>query len=168
MELNEPISVVKNIGETRCKQLNKMGVETVNDLIEYFPRDYEDKSLFVNISDVVKGEVNTFKAKVSFNHEAHRVKGMVIVRASLSDATGSIDGVWFNQPYIKNSLVLGKEYVFSGKVTEKYNRIQVESPEFEIFNPNSLNNGRIVPVYTLPARLSQKVIRTVIRDALIR
>ena len=167
MELNEPISVVKNIGETRCKQLNKMGVETVNDLIEYFPRDYEDKSLFVNISDVVKGEVNTFKAKVSFNPEAHRVKGMVIVRARLSDATGSIDGVWFNQPYIKNSLVLGKEYVFSGKVTEKYNRIQVESPEFEIFNPNSLNNGRIVPVYTLPARLSQKVIRTVIRDALI-
>ena len=80
MELNEPISVVKNIGETRCKQLNKMGVETVNDLIEYFPRDYEDKSLFVNISDVVKGEVNTFKAKVSFNPEAHRVKGMVIVR----------------------------------------------------------------------------------------
>ena len=75
--------------------------------------------------------------------------------------------MWFNQPYIKNSLVLGKEYVFSGKVTEKYNRIQVESPEFEIFNPNSLNNGRIVPVYTLPARLSQKVIRTVIRDALI-
>lgn len=167
MELNEPISVVKNIGETRCKQLNKMGVETVNDLIEYFPRDYEDKSLFVNISDVVKGEVNTFKAKVSFNPEAHRVKGMVIVRARLSDATGSIDGVWFNQPYIKNLLVLGKEYVFSGKVTEKYNRIQVESPEFEIFNPNSLNNGRIVPVYTLPARLSQKVIRTVIRDALI-
>ena len=167
MELNEPISVVKNIGETRCKQLNKMGVETVNDLIEYFPRDYEDKSLFVNICDVVKGEVNTFKAKVSFNPEAHRVKGMVIVRARLSDATGSIDGVWFNQPYIKNSLVLGKEYVFSGKVTEKYNRIQVESPEFEIFNPNSLNNGRIVPVYTLPARLSQKVIRTVIRDALI-
>ena len=167
MELNEPISVVKNIGETRCKQLNKMGVETVNDLIEYFPRDYEDKSLFVNISDVVKGEVNTFKAKVSFNPEAHRVKGMVIVRARLSDATGSIDGVWFNQPYIKNSLVLEKEYVFSGKVTEKYNRIQVESPEFEIFNPNSLNNGRIVPVYTLPARLSQKVIRTVIRDALI-
>ena len=51
MELNEPISVVKNIGETRCKQLNKMGVETVNDLIEYFPRDHEDKSLFVNISD---------------------------------------------------------------------------------------------------------------------
>ena len=110
MELNEPISVVKNIGETRCKQLNKMGVETVNDLIEYFPRDYEDKSLFVNISDVVKGEVNTFKAKVSFNPEAHRVKGMVIVRARLSDATGSIDGVWFNQPYIKNSLVLEKEY----------------------------------------------------------
>jgi ATP-dependent DNA helicase RecG len=167
MELNEPISVVKNIGETRCKQLNKMGVETVNDLIEYFPRDYEDKSLFVNISDVVKGEVNTFKAKVSFNPEAHRVKGMVIVRARLSDATGSIDGVWFNQPYIKNSLVLGKEYVFSGKVTEKYNRIQIESPEFEVFNPNSLNNGRIVPVYTLPARLSQKVIRTVIRDALV-
>ena len=167
MELNEPISVVKNIGETRCKQLNKMGVETVNDLIEYFPRDYEDKSLFVNISDVVKGEVNTFKAKVSFNPEAHRVKGMVIVRARLSDATGNIDGVWFNQPYIKNSLVLGKEYVFSGKVTEKYNRIQIESPEFEIFNPNSLNNGRIVPVYTLPARLSQKVIRTVIRDALV-
>lgn len=166
MELKDTVEVVKNIGEARCKQLNKMGIETVNDLIEYFPRDYEDKSHFVSVSEVVKGEVNTFKAKVTFPPEAHRAKGMIIVRARLSDATGSIDGVWFNQPYIKNSLELGKEYVFSGKVTEKYNRIQVESPEFEFYNPNSLNIGRIVPVYTLPNRLSQKVIRTIIRDAL--
>lgn len=166
MRPKDSIDVVKNIGKTRAEQLNKLGIETVEDLIEYYPRDYEDRSQFVPISEIEIGMTNTIRGKVAVSPEARKIKSMTIVSARIKDKSGVIECVWFNQPYIKNQLIPGREYSFTGKVAEKYGRLQMESPDYEPVSDNSLNTGRIIPVYTVPKKLSQKIIRGCIKDAM--
>lgn len=166
MKPNDSINVVKNIGKTRAEQLNKLGIETVEDLIEYYPRDYEDRSQFVQISEIEAGMINTIRGRIAVAPEARRIKTMTIVSARISDRSGVIECVWFNQPYIKNQLTQGREYNFTGKVVEKYGRLQMESPDYEPVSDNSLNTGRIIPIYTVPKKMSQKIIRGCIKDAM--
>ncbi|MEI3162146.1 MAG: ATP-dependent DNA helicase RecG [Lachnospirales bacterium] len=166
MNSSDSIDVVKNIGKTRAEQLNKLGIETVEDLIEYYPRYYEDRSRFVPINEIEIGSVNTIRGRVLMSPEARRVRTITIVGVRIADGTGSIECVWFNQPYVKNQLIVGKEYTFTGKVIQKFGRIQMESPDYELVNADSLNTGRIVPVYTVPKKMSQKVIRGCIKDAM--
>ena len=166
MKLSDSVEVVKNIGKTRAEQLKKMGIETVEDLVEYYPRDYEDRSSYVPINEAEVGKVNTIKGRVQGKPEARRIRNMTIVNARINDGSGNIECVWFNQPYVKNQLTPGREYSFTGKIAEKFGRIQMESPDYEPVNENSLNTGRIVPVYRVPAKMSQKIIRGCIKDAM--
>lgn len=166
MKLSDSVEVVKNIGKTRAEQLKKMGIETVEDLVEYYPRDYEDRSSYVPINEAEAGKVNTIKGRVQGKPEARRIRNMTIVNARINDGSGNIECVWFNQPYVKNQLTPGREYSFTGKIAEKFGRVQMESPDYEPVNENSLNTGRIVPVYRVPAKMSQKIIRGCIKDAM--
>ncbi len=169
MNFNDNINTVKNIGETRTKQLNKLGIETVEDLVEYFPRDYKDRTSFIEIAEINEGDTVNIRAKVMVKPELSRIRALTIVKARLSDGSGIIEAVWFNQPYMRNSFAPGREYIFTGKVNKKYGRLQLENPAFEAYSEESLNVGRIVPVYTLPKKMSQKTIRqaisTVINEA---
>lgn len=166
MNFDDSISVVKNIGDTRTKQLNKMGIETVEDLMEYFPRDYKDRTEVISISEIKEGDTVNIRARVQVKPELSRIRNLTIVKARLGDSSGIIEAVWFNQPYIRNSLAVGKEYIFTGKTVKKYGRLQIESPVFEIYNEDSLNVGRIVPVYTLPKKMSQKTFRQAVSSVI--
>lgn len=168
MKLDSPVTEIKNIGGEREKLLASLNVHTVEDLIEYFPRDYDDRSDLLTISQLVVGEEATFTAKVASQPQVMRIKKLTITKFLLSDGTGTIEGVWYNQPYMKNTLKYGQLYLFSGKITEKYNRLQVDSPELEPLKPNGepLTGGRIVPVYTTTKKLSQKILRQLIKSVL--
>lgn len=168
MKLDNPVTEIKNIGGEREKLLASLNVHTVEDLIEYFPRDYNDRSDLLTISQLVVGEEATFAAKIASQPQVMRIKKLTITKFLLSDGTGTIEGVWYNQPYMKNTLKDGQLYLFSGKITEKYNRLQIDSPELEPLKPNGepLTGGRIVPVYTTTKKLSQKILRHLIKSVL--
>lgn len=168
MKLDSPVTEIKNIGGEREKLLASLNVHTVEDLIEYFPRDYDDRSDLLTISQLVVGQEATFTAKIASQPQVMRIKKLTITKFLLSDGTGTIEGVWYNQPYMKNTLKDGQLYLFSGKITEKYNRLQVDSPELEPLKPNGepLTGGRIVPVYTITKKLSQKILRQLIKSVL--
>lgn len=168
MFLTDDIGQIKNIGEQRQKRLNGLGIYSVEDILEYFPRNYEDRSVISPISELVPNSSAGFVAKFA-DKPALTMRGKLkIVRARLYDKTGGIDAVWFNQPYLKNSFNVGSQYWFFGKITEKLGMLQVESPEWELYDPQkrSLSNGRIIPVYPLTQGLTQKVLRSVIKQAL--
>ncbi|MBQ6555495.1 MAG: ATP-dependent DNA helicase RecG, partial [Firmicutes bacterium] len=168
MLLSDGIENIKNIGEQRREKLNGLGVYTVLDMLEYFPRDYEDRSVVTNIADITPNSSFGFVARLS-DKPALTIRGkMKLVRAKVHDATGQIELVWFNQPYLKNSFDLNKDYWFFGKAGEKFGLLQVESPEWEVFDKHktSLSNGRIIPVYPLAKGLTQKVLRGVIKNTL--
>ncbi len=168
MQLTSPVTEIKNIGGEREKLLASLNIHTVEDLVEYFPRDYDDRSEVTQISNLKTGEISTFTAKIASDAQVMRIKKLTIAKILLTDGTGNIEAVWYNQPYMKNSLKPGQLYMFTGKITEKYNRLQVDSPEFEPLKPNGepISGGRIVPVYTTTKKLSQKILRQLIKSVL--
>lgn len=167
MELKDDIRQIKNIGEERAKKLNRLGVFTVGELIEYFPRDYDDRSRVTKINETELNKVNTVKGRIVAKPETIRIRSVQITKARIEDETGILEVVWFNQPYLKNTIKPRAEYMFTGKVCEKYARLQMESPEYEIIDDKELlNSGRIIPVYASTYKFSQKLFRSLIFDTL--
>lgn len=167
MYLDSPVTAIKSIGPEKSRKLSRLGILTVKDLIEHFPRDYEDRSQVVPISEIKLNEENTFRGRVRGIPEDMRVKNLRIVRARIEDSTGGILAVWYNQPYMKKAFKEGAEYIFTGKAVRKYNNIEIQSPEFEIVSKGSiLSGGRIVPVYSSTSGISQKMLRSIIKDTL--
>jgi ATP-dependent DNA helicase RecG len=173
MEKLSQISIryIKGIGPKRLKIFQKIGIETVEDLLYYFPKRYEDRSSFLNISQLKEGQYHTIRAKVLARGErtSFRRKNFKILEIVVSDGTDKLFCIWFNQPYLKNYFKPQTELILYGRVERYANRLQMNSPEFEIVESekiSSLNMGRITPVYTLPQGISQRKFRQIIKYSL--
>ena len=137
----------------------------------YFPRRYEDRTNFSHISQLKEGEVYTIKTKVLAGGQRNswRRRTFSITEAVLADDTGKINCVWFNQPYLKEYLKPETSLILYGKVEIYNGRMQMNNPEYELLDgedDDSLNIGRIVPIYTLPQGASQRSMRRLIKNAL--
>ncbi len=167
LELSDSIGVINSIGEQRAKKLNKLGIFTIQDLISYFPRDYEDRSIVKKIKELTLNEENCFKGFITGEAVVLNFKNINITKVTIKDDTGKIEINWYNQPFLKNYFKKEVEYFFSGKVIEKFKKKIVESPDYEIIKgENFMGGGRIVPIYFLTAGISQKMFRGYIADVL--
>lgn len=167
IDLKQDIQYIKGVGPARVELLNKLGIHTLEDIITYYPREYEDRSKIKKIAELESGEVAAFKGvAMSRPSEARIKKNMTITKLVVRDDTGSAVLTWFNQPYIKNSFYSSEEYTFFGKVTRSYNgRAEVSAPIFDK-DGESKNTGKIIPIYPLTNGITQNVIRGIIENAL--
>lgn len=164
MELSSLVGEIKTVGEARIKKLAAYNIYTVKDLIEFLPRDYEDRSEIKNIADLELNKENTFKGRIVSSPENIRIKNLLITRVSVKDETATVRCVWYNQSYMKNNFHIGDEVLFNGKYVEKYSKKEVQSPDFEKIVENSKSFGRIIPIYT--TKIPQKTFRKIIYDTL--
>ena len=165
IDLNQNVRYIKGVGPSRIEVLSKLNISTLGDVINYFPRDYEDRGKFKKICELQNGEMATFKAVVKSNVTENRIrKGMTIYKAVASDETETILLTWFNQMFVKKSLKALEEYVFYGKVNVGIGRKEVQSPIFEGVNDKK-NLGKIVPLYPLTEGITQNVLRAIIENA---
>ncbi len=172
---NNPLQYVKGIGPKRAEILaDEIGIHTVGGLLEYYPRDYIDRSKTVEIYSVGRredGEPETIQGRV-VNHVTTPpvAKGRKSIgKVSIYDGTGVAILVNFGRRigYIKSILPADTEVVISGKFTRRYNEIQTTDYEFEIFEEDNLiHTKRIVPKYPLTAKLTARMVRTAVRNAL--
>jgi len=158
MELSSPVTEVKGVGDELAKKLAVLGVKTVGQLIDYLPRRYEDYSDVVSIRDTQPGPV-TIKATVKQATGRYVRRGMHLTEAVVSDKTGSVRIVWFNQPYRANGLKKGAEYYFSGLFELSHQHMQMTSPSAELVSDFTVNTARIIPVYRETKGLTSKQIR---------
>lgn len=165
MDWNSPVSLLKGIGEQREKKLQKLGISTIEDLLTHYPREYKDRSEILKIADLPMEEPSTFLAQVKEEGQNSRHGRLVYTRMKVYDETGSVGVLWYNQPYMKNSLKIGEWYLFSGKLQKKYGRKEILSPEVERIGEN-FAGGRIIPVYPASEGISQKMLRNLMEDAL--
>ncbi len=121
MDLSKNVQFVKGVGENRVRSLNKLGIYTLEDLITYYPRNYEDRSIAKKLEDVEDGDEVLIKAKVVTSMQVIRTrnKKMTICKMIVSDGTDACEIVWYNQPYLKALFSTGYEYSFFGKITKK-------------------------------------------------
>ena len=166
-----PIQYLKGIGPKRAKSFSKLGINTIEDLLYYFPRRYEDRTKFISISKLQEGQTYTIKTQVLAKGErqSFRRKGFNIIEVAVGDSTGKIFCVWFNQPYLKEYFKVGLTLILYGRIERYAGRLQMNSPEFEIVSSKadeSLSIGRITPIYSLPQGITQRYFRQIIKNAL--
>lgn len=164
---NTEIRYLKGVGEARARSFERLGVRSLADLLAYFPRAYEDRSVTVPIAELRDGNTACVRAMVATEPSLSRVRrGMELVKLRAADDSGSIEIVFFNQGYVREKLHRGETYVFYGRVTDKMRRLSMSNPIFEREGAEGEQTGRIVPVYRLSAGLNQRVISQCVRQAL--
>ena len=165
-ELTTDVRYIKGIGEQRAKALNKLGIANLRDLISWFPRTYDDRRQAKRIADLIPGEAACVSAMISSAPKvSHIRKGMDLVKVRAVDETGVLDITFFNQTWLKNSLVQGETYIFYGKAEGNLLRKTMAGPIVEQEGRGEFT-GRIVPIYPLTAGVSQLVLSRSIRQGL--
>lgn len=159
MSLNLSLQKVLRTNKEHFTKLEELGVKTVRDLVLYFPRIYVDKSAYSNIADLKTDEVNNVIGTLSNIFHKRTKNSKHLTKALLSDETGSVEVIWFNQPYLKRVLKNGQEIILSGKAKFNLGKMTLQSPSFEEQKKVQTHIGRIVPVYHETAGLSSKWLR---------
>lgn len=169
-EVPKSVQFVKGVGPRYASLLEKINVYTVEDLLYYFPRDYQDRRKLARIKYLNIGELVTIEGEVLKVSEEKPRPGLSILKVTFTDGTDVLNGVWFNQPYLKKQFKKGERYFLSGELNEKswrYGKKEIYNPVFEQADEGeSIHTGRIVPIYSLTSGMTQKRLRQIIYNAL--
>ena len=155
-DLNTPIKYIRGVGPKRATALATAGIDTVNDLLHYYPRRYLDRTTVKSIHELKKGDQATMVGTVEVCGE-RQARKRKLFQVVLSDGTGMITLVWFNGvKYIKNAVQKGDRLAIHGKV-EFYNGFQIVHPDFDKLDSDAdpINTGTIIPLYPLTAELKK-------------
>jgi len=158
--LNAPTTVLSGVGPRYAKTLSGLGLENLGDMLYYFPRRYDDYSQLKPINRLEFGEEVTVLGTVqSALNRRVRNKKMNITEAVVSDGSASLRVNWFNQPWITKRIRKGTQIALSGKIEQYLGRLVMNNPELETIDQRNLHTNRIVPVYSLTARITQRWLR---------
>ncbi len=135
--------------------LAEIGVMTGEDLLTYFPREYEDHTKVTEFADLRADQKNVLKGTFSMVRRQKTRNRMVLVKALLTDEEGNgLECVWFNQPYLHTMIPVGKPMIVVGKAKLSYGKISLQSPTFEEVGEDTVHTGRIVPIYREHGKLT--------------
>lgn len=164
MLLEESVTKLCGVGEQRARLLAKLKIYTIEDMLYFFPREVENRGEYTPVINLENGETACILAQAVTNIQERRVRAnLTIYSLGVSDNSGRAVMVWFNNKYIKNAIKQGDIFKFYGKVSIKNGRREMMSPVFEP-RTSSLHTGRIVPIYPLTENLSQKVLRSIMKE----
>src|SRR3989344_1943452 len=132
MDLSLPIEKLRNVGPRNISRLHKLGIKTVKDLLWHFPVRYEDYSETIQIAQVEPGQKVSIQGEV-LKISSRRIfpKRMSVTNAIVSDSSGAIKVVWFNQQYIENQLAEGTFVSLAGKASLNKHGLYLSSPTYE-------------------------------------
>ena len=166
MALYDRISSIKGIGTQRAEKLAALGVETVRDMLYYFPNSVEDRRITKKVTDLTDGETACITAIVGASPSVKRIrKGFSVYSIPLRDDTGVITAVFYNNPYVMNNFRVGSYYNFYGKIEHKFGKKQIITPIYEAYGVNNVTNN-IVPIYRTGAQITQKVMVATIKKCI--
>ena len=166
MELNDSVSKIKGVGPKKREALEAVGIQTVNDLLQWFPRRYDDKRVITPIAELEPGKKLLVEAKlISRRYSGYRYKKKAPLALLADDGTGTLEIVFFNGSYLSNLFNVGKIYSFFGAVTENNGRLQMIHPEFHMAGDKDDIRG-LVPEYPPVPGISQPMLRKFISDAM--
>ncbi|MBD3280774.1 DEAD/DEAH box helicase [Candidatus Dojkabacteria bacterium] len=163
MKLQDKVSTIPLIGPKYAEVLASIDVHTLEDMLKYYPRDHFDSSKLVSLDQLSRTDKKAFKATVNtFKNTKTRKRGLTIQTAIIEDGTDAIEVIWFNQPFLENTIEEGKDYIFIGKLNPKKIKPQIMAPEFEKLKSDEKQThvGIISPIYPLTKGISNKWLRS--------
>ncbi len=163
------VRYIKGVGPKKADLFEKIGVHSIADLFYYLPRRYEDRSRIVKVRELRPGGVQTVVGEVLKTNIFTAKTGTCIFEAAIGDETSRVFAVWYNQPYMNKVLSPGQTVMLYGDV-ELQKRLVITHPAFAILDnvdiAESLEVGRIVPIYSLTEKLTQRYLRKTVHQAI--
>ncbi len=158
-----PVKFVKGVGEKRAALLSKLGIDSVYDLVHFYPRSYIDFSVLTPIVQIVPDTVCCFSAVVGYAPVKHVIrKNMTLYKTMVTDGVGGVNITIFNNSYLAESLETGKEYIFYGKVTAARGSFEMSNPLIE----SADGECSMLPIYPQTANLNSRAIGKIVQNAL--
>lgn len=158
LDMDSPLTQLPGIGAARGERLDKLGLHTVGDLLNHFPRNYEDRRQVYPIQTAPLGQKVCVRGMVAEWPQLARIRaGMELVRVRVVDSSGSLAITFFHQVYVEKVLKPGMEYIFYGILEEQGFRRVMNNPVFEPVGRQG-HTGRILPVYALTAGISNHML----------
>ena len=152
----------KYITAKQLSNLKSLGINTIYDLIYYFPRAYDDRTNIKKIGELKFNEYVVLKATVMSAVNLTVRSGKKIVKAMVTDGTGIMEILWFGMPYIKKSLKIGEEYLFIGQI-KKSAVFQLINPEYKLFSgQQKVSENEILPIYSSNKNITQNNLRKLV------
>ena len=165
--LDAKLTVLQGVGPRHAETLAKLGLQTLGDMLYYFPRRYDDYSQLKPIKDLFYSEQVTVIGTIQSVH-TRPIRGgkATIIEVIISDGTGGLRLSFFNQPWLANRFKTGDAISVSGKIDQYLGRLVMNSPDWESVDVESLHTNRIVPVYSLTERVTQKWLRNLMNQVI--
>lgn len=164
MEKNQDIGVIKGVGVKTKALLNKLGINTIEDIINYYPKAYVSYEEPIKISDINIGEKCVIKAVINSYIQVKQVKNLKIINCSVRDSSAELSLTWFNMPFLKNIFYVGQTYIFIGTVIKKGERLVMEQPEYFSEEDYQKKMTTMQPVYNLTKGITNNFIQKMLRE----
>lgn len=162
------ITALKGIGEKSAGLFNRLGIATTEELLRYYPKDYEQFRAPYLIAEAPVGERTAIRGVITGNMTVKHVRNLNILSFTVQDASGSLQMTYFNMPYLKNSLKKGTFYVFHGLLQRKGNRLVMEQAKTYKPEEYELLADRLLPRYMLTKGLSNNAVTKAVKQAFAR
>ena len=166
LRLDSPVSKLPGVGKAAAERFAKLGVETAADAVFLFPRRFNDFTDVRKINELRPGSHPQTVVGTVFSvgevRFGRRARGS---QAVITDGSGMLKAMWWNMPYVARGLPEGAQVVLSGKVRDYRGRLQMENPEYEVFDEETMRAGKMVPVYPATNGLGQRTIRRAVKAA---
>ncbi len=164
--LLEDLQYIKGVGPKRSKQLNRLGMDTVFDLLWNIPRAYFNRANVNHIAELKDNEAASIRGKICSTGTSRTRGGMVIFKALIEDDSGVITAVWFNQPFLSRIIKPGQDIFLTGKPRRfSYSGMEFNVSEYEVIDDED-SHFKVLPVYALTEGLSQKTMRFITLNGL--
>jgi len=166
MKLTDSVRTIKGIGEKAEQCMNKMNIYTVGDLLEHYPRNYDEFKPITPISALSEGETAAIEGSLLARPQMKSRGRLKILTITLQDETGSVLVTWFNMPFLRNQLKMGTRYILRGKVTKKNGRLILDQPKIYTREEFYKQVGKLRPIYPLTAGITNNAVTKALENAL--
>lgn len=166
MEKDSLIINLKGVGEKTKSLFQKMGIVTIEDLIHYYPRDYDVYKTPVLINQLKGDEIVAVQGTILKNIQIKRVHSLQIVTTMLRDESGVLNVTWYNMPFLKNSIKQGYQLILRGRVVSKGGRLSMEQPQIYQLKDYGEIVESMQPKYSLIAGISNKTVTKAVKQAI--
>ena len=159
------LQYLKGVGEKRAKDLLRLGLVNTKDMLEYYPRSYEDRRKIHSIYELYNGMMAQVVGKIVSKVKSQIIRRNLSIQKVLVEIENKkIDVVWYNCPFLVNTIKEGEVYIFYGKVKAGFGNIEIQAPEYKKFT-GTVETG-LLPVYDLTKNISQNMLRTISKQAI--
>lgn len=166
MKISDPVTNLKGVGPKTAALFSKLGVNSIEELLKFYPRNYLIYDSPIDIAEAEVGRRTAIQARIQSYVDVRKIRKLTLVTCIVNDGTGAVKIVWYNSPFLKQVFHIGQTFVFVGTLSMRNNQVTMEHPEYYTLAQYEKMKSTLWPVYPLTEGLSNKTVAKAINAAL--